>query len=43
MRAVRNVVVHEYFGIDTHALWQTATEDLPRLEEPLRRLLDEAD
>jgi len=40
MRAMRNVVVHEYFGVDVQALWQTATADLPPLEVPLRALLE---
>ena len=39
MRAMRNVVVHEYFGVDVEALWQTATVDLPPPEKPLRALL----
>ena len=40
MRGVRNVVVHQYFGIDTKILWATVENDLPplvpRLEEVLR-------
>jgi uncharacterized protein with HEPN domain len=39
MRAMRNVVVHEYFGVTPETLWKTAREDLPSLVEPLRRLL----
>jgi len=39
MRAMRNVVVHEYFGVTHETLWKTAREDLPGLVEPLRRLL----
>jgi uncharacterized protein with HEPN domain len=39
MRAMRNVVVHEYFGVTDETLWKTAREDLPTLVEPLRRLL----
>jgi uncharacterized protein with HEPN domain len=35
MRAMRNVVVHEYFGIDDDVLWGTLTDDL----EPLVPLL----
>ena len=39
MRAMRNVVVHEYFGVTHETLWKTAREDLPSLVEQLRRLL----
>lgn len=39
MRAMRNVVVHEYFGVTHETLWKTAREDRPGLVEPLRRLL----
>jgi uncharacterized protein with HEPN domain len=39
MRAMRNVVVHEYFGVTEETLWKTACEDLPAVVEPLRRLL----
>ena len=41
MRGMRNVVAHEYFGIDREVVWETATRDIPSIVEPLRRLLDE--
>jgi uncharacterized protein with HEPN domain len=39
MRAMRNVVVHEYFGVTNETLWKTAREDLPALLAGLRRML----
>lgn len=39
MRAMRNIVVHEYFGVTNETLWKTAREDLPTIVEPLRKLL----
>ena len=39
MRGLRNVVVHEYFGVTNETLWKTAQEDLPAILEALRRLL----
>jgi len=39
MRGMRNIVVHEYFGVTNETLWKTAREDLPAILEPLRRLL----
>jgi uncharacterized protein with HEPN domain len=42
MRGIRNVVVHEYFGVDAEILWQTARDDLPPLLPLLERVLCEA-
>ena len=40
MRAMRNIVVHEYFGVTNETLWKTAREDLPAILDPLRKLLE---
>ena len=29
MKGIRNVVAHEYFGIDLEIVWKTVKEDLP--------------
>jgi uncharacterized protein with HEPN domain len=39
MGDMRNVVAHEYFGVDLAIVWQTATRDVPKLTTPLRQLL----
>jgi uncharacterized protein with HEPN domain len=39
MRGVRNVVVHEYFGVDDAILWETVHGDLPPLEPLLEAVL----
>jgi uncharacterized protein with HEPN domain len=39
MRGIRNVVVHEYFGISEVILWRTVDKDLPRLIPALQRML----
>jgi uncharacterized protein with HEPN domain len=39
LRGVRNVVVHEYFGVDPAILWQTVRGDLPPLEVKLEAVL----
>lgn len=36
---MRNIVVHEYFGIDTEVIWKTAREDLPPLRSAVARML----
>jgi uncharacterized protein with HEPN domain len=39
LRAIRNVVVHAYFGIRKEILWQTIRGDLPPLFMQMKRLL----
>ncbi len=38
MRGMRNLAVHEYFGIDVNVLWDTVTINLPALLPLLREL-----
>jgi uncharacterized protein with HEPN domain len=37
--AMRNVLVHEYFGIDHEQVWAVVETDLPALKERLGGLL----
>jgi len=37
MKAIRNILVHEYFGVDLEILWKTVKEDLPDLKERLSK------
>jgi uncharacterized protein with HEPN domain len=41
MRDMRNIIVHEYFGVNTRIVWDTSQHNLPGLVVPLRRLLDQ--
>ncbi|MFO8007779.1 MAG: DUF86 domain-containing protein [Candidatus Brocadiia bacterium] len=41
MRGIRNIVVHEYFRVDLHILWQTITKNLPPLVPVLESILHE--
>lgn len=43
MRGVRNVVVHEYFGVDDRILWDTVVHDLPPLVSKLEAVLAAGD
>lgn len=39
MRGMRNVVIHEYFGVSLRIIWRTIKAQLPPLVDPLRRVL----
>ncbi len=39
IRDIRNIVVHEYFGVDLSIIWRTIQEDLPPLVPQLKDLL----
>jgi uncharacterized protein with HEPN domain len=41
MADMRNVLSHEYFGVDLGLVWRTAVEDLPAIEPGLEALLKE--
>lgn len=36
---LRNVLIHEYFGVDVNAVWQTIHMDLPALKQQLLSLI----
>ncbi len=39
MKAMRNILIHEYFGVDIDVLWQTVQEDLPSLKAKFQKVL----
>jgi uncharacterized protein with HEPN domain len=39
MGDMRNVVIHEYFGIDVSILWETIKNELPLIENRLKDIL----
>lgn len=41
MVGLRNLLIHEYFGIDTSIIWAIVSEDLPGLKEKVQNLLNE--
>lgn len=41
MADMRNLLIHEYFGVDLEVLWRTVQEDLPPLRDEIRRMLAE--
>lgn len=41
MNGMRNVLIHEYFGVDLETVWHTAKHHLPPLREQLVLLIKE--
>ncbi len=41
MAGMRDRLVHEYFGVDMEILWETAKEDVPQLEVPVSKVLED--
>ena len=39
MRDMRNIAVHEYFGVDNMVVWETIQNNLPPLLPMLRKLI----
>lgn len=42
MRAMRNILVHEYFGADVTIVWRTVQDDLPGLIPEFERIVSSA-
>ncbi|WP_300459657.1 DUF86 domain-containing protein [Desulfobacula sp.] len=42
MKGMRNILIHEYFGLDNEVLWKTIQEDLPSLKEKIQQALTKA-
>ena len=40
MRDMRNIVVHEYFGVDNMIVWETLQKNLPPILPLLRHLIN---
>lgn len=38
---MRNILVHEYFGVKMERVWKTAKEDLPELRKKIKNILEE--
>ncbi|MBI4142542.1 DUF86 domain-containing protein [Candidatus Uhrbacteria bacterium] len=43
MVGMRNVLIHQYFGIDPNIVWDTVVRDLPKLKKQIAQLRAELD
>ncbi len=43
MIGMRNIFVHEYFGVDSNILWEIIKNDLPDLKEKIWKIVDSID
>ena len=37
---IRDKLIHGYFGVDLDAVWGTATEDIPKLRDSIKKVLE---
>jgi len=40
---MRNILIHEYFGVNKDKLWKTIKEDIPDLKNKVAKILNEID
>ncbi len=43
MKGMRDILIHQYFGVDTKILWHTMKKNLPSLRKQLETLLQKTE
>jgi uncharacterized protein with HEPN domain len=39
---LRNILIHEYFGVDENVVWGIVTKDIPRLKNHITQIIDKS-
>lgn len=42
IKGFRNIVAHDYFGVDAEEIWQITKDNLPELEKEIKLMLEKA-
>lgn len=38
---IRDVLIHDYFGVDLQTIWKTVSEDIPRTKPAIQKVWDD--
>jgi uncharacterized protein with HEPN domain len=41
LKGIRNILVHEYFGIDYDIVWESITQNIPVLKDKIEKIFNE--